>query len=91
MKLRGYRSGTAGGVSCAPSASSAEEFERGTGFSSRDSEGDAYQLLNASGQEEAARANLSNARAVQEAAEERLNLYRIADEALLVTVVRPAR
>jgi len=32
-----------------------------------------YQLLNASGQEEAARANLSNARAVQEAAEERVN------------------
>jgi outer membrane protein TolC len=32
-----------------------------------------YQLLNASGQEEAAQANLSNARAVQEAAEERLN------------------
>jgi outer membrane protein TolC len=32
-----------------------------------------YQLLNASGQEEAARANLSNARAVQQAAEERLN------------------
>ena len=32
-----------------------------------------YQLLNASGQEEAARANLSNAQAVQEAAEERLN------------------
>src|SRR6266436_415249 len=32
-----------------------------------------YQLLNASGQEEAARANLSNAQAVQRAAEERLN------------------
>jgi len=32
-----------------------------------------YQLLNASGQEEAARANLSNAHAVQQAAEERLN------------------
>ena len=32
-----------------------------------------YQLLNASGQEEAARANLSNAQAVQQAAEERLN------------------
>ena len=32
-----------------------------------------YELLNASGQEEAARANLSNAQAVQEAAEERLN------------------
>jgi len=31
-----------------------------------------YQLLNASGQEDAARANLSNARAVQQAAEERL-------------------
>ncbi|HET6931520.1 MAG TPA: TolC family protein [Candidatus Acidoferrum sp.] len=31
-----------------------------------------YQLLNASGQEEAARANLSNAQAVQQAAEERL-------------------
>jgi outer membrane protein len=32
-----------------------------------------YQLLNASGQEEAARANLSNAQAVQQASEERLN------------------
>jgi outer membrane protein len=32
-----------------------------------------YQLLNASGQEEAARANLSNAQAVQQAAKERLN------------------
>ena len=32
-----------------------------------------YQLLNAAGQEEAARANLSNAQAVQQAAEERLN------------------
>lgn len=32
-----------------------------------------YQLLNASGQEETARANLSNAQAVQQAAEERLN------------------
>jgi len=32
-----------------------------------------YQLLSASGQEEAARANLSNAQAVQQAAEERLN------------------
>jgi len=32
-----------------------------------------YQVLNASGQEEAARANLSNAQAVQQAAEERLN------------------
>src|SRR6201998_4354682 len=32
-----------------------------------------YRLLNASGQEEAARANLSNAQAVQQAAEERLN------------------
>ena len=32
-----------------------------------------YELLNASGQEEAARANLSNAQAVQQAAEERLN------------------
>src|SRR5258708_21290647 len=32
-----------------------------------------YQLLNASGQEEAAGANLSNAQAVQQAAEERLN------------------
>jgi outer membrane protein len=32
-----------------------------------------YQLLNATGQEEAARANLSNAQAVQQAAEERLN------------------
>ena len=32
-----------------------------------------YQLLNASGQEEAARANLSNAQVVQQAAEERLN------------------
>jgi outer membrane protein len=32
-----------------------------------------YQLLNTSGQEEAARANLSNAQAVQQAAEERLN------------------
>jgi outer membrane protein TolC len=32
-----------------------------------------YQLLNASGQEDAARANLSNAQAVQQAAEERLN------------------
>lgn len=32
-----------------------------------------YQLLNASGQEEAARASLSNAQAVQQAAEERLN------------------
>jgi ATP-dependent Clp protease ATP-binding subunit ClpB len=40
MKLRGYRSGSAGGVSCAPPASSAEEFDRGTGFSSHDSEGD---------------------------------------------------
>jgi ATP-dependent Clp protease ATP-binding subunit ClpB len=40
MKLRGYRSGSAGGVSCAPSASSAEEFDRGKSFSSRDSEGD---------------------------------------------------
>jgi outer membrane protein len=32
-----------------------------------------YELLSASGQEEAARANLSNAQAVQQAAEERLN------------------
>ncbi|HEX8895141.1 MAG TPA: TolC family protein, partial [Terriglobales bacterium] len=32
-----------------------------------------YQLLNASGQEDAARANLSNAQAVQQAAEDRLN------------------
>ena len=32
-----------------------------------------YQLLNAAGQEEAVRANLSNAQAVQQAAEERLN------------------
>src|ERR1700751_2848521 len=32
-----------------------------------------YQVLNASGQEDAARANLSNAQAVQQAAEERLN------------------
>ena len=32
-----------------------------------------YQVLNASGQEEVARANLSNAQAVQQAAEERLN------------------
>jgi outer membrane protein len=32
-----------------------------------------YRLLNASGQEQAARANLSNAQAVQQAAEERLN------------------
>jgi outer membrane protein len=32
-----------------------------------------YQFLNAAGQEEAARANLSNAQAVQQAAEERLN------------------
>jgi outer membrane protein len=32
-----------------------------------------YQLLNAAGQEEAARANLSNAQAVQQAAEDRLN------------------
>jgi outer membrane protein len=32
-----------------------------------------YQLLNASGQEDAARASLSNAQAVQQAAEERLN------------------
>src|ERR1700688_1492080 len=32
-----------------------------------------YQLLNASGQEEAARANLSNAQAVQQSAQERLN------------------
>ena len=32
-----------------------------------------YQLLNAAGQEDAARANLSNAQAVQQAAEERLN------------------
>src|SRR5258706_8844039 len=32
-----------------------------------------YQLLNASGQEEAALANLSNAQAVEQAAEERLN------------------
>jgi ATP-dependent Clp protease ATP-binding subunit ClpA len=40
MKFPGYRNGSAGGVSCAPSASSAEEFDRGTGFSSHDSEGD---------------------------------------------------
>jgi ATP-dependent Clp protease ATP-binding subunit ClpB len=40
MKLHGYRSGSTGGVSCAPSASSAEQFERGTGFSNHDSEGD---------------------------------------------------
>jgi ATP-dependent Clp protease ATP-binding subunit ClpA len=40
MKLRGYRSGSAGGASCAPSASWAEEFDRGTGFSSHNSEGD---------------------------------------------------
>jgi outer membrane protein len=32
-----------------------------------------YQLLNSSGQEEATRANLSNAQAVQQAAEARLN------------------
>src|SRR5690349_13301321 len=40
MKLRGYRSGSAGGVSCAPSTSSAEELDSGTGFSSHGSEGD---------------------------------------------------
>jgi ATP-dependent Clp protease ATP-binding subunit ClpB len=40
MKFPGYRNGSAGGVSCAPSASLAEEFDRGTGFSSHDSEGD---------------------------------------------------
>jgi ATP-dependent Clp protease ATP-binding subunit ClpB len=40
MKLRGYRSGSAGAVSCALSASSAEEFDRSTGFSNHDSEGD---------------------------------------------------
>jgi ATP-dependent Clp protease ATP-binding subunit ClpB len=40
MKFPGYRNGSAGGVSCAPSASSAEEFDSGTGFSSHDSEGD---------------------------------------------------
>src|SRR5258708_4149150 len=40
MKLPGYRSGSAGVVSCAPSASSPEEFGSCTGFSSHDSEGD---------------------------------------------------
>jgi ATP-dependent Clp protease ATP-binding subunit ClpA len=40
MKLPEYRNGSAGGVSCAASASSGEEFDRGTGFSSHDSEGD---------------------------------------------------
>ena len=38
MKFPGYRNGSAGGVSCAPSARSAEESESGTGFSSHDSE-----------------------------------------------------
>jgi ATP-dependent Clp protease ATP-binding subunit ClpB len=40
MKSRGYQSGSAGVVSCAPSAGWAEEFDCGTGFSSHDSEGD---------------------------------------------------
>jgi ATP-dependent Clp protease ATP-binding subunit ClpB len=40
MKLRGYQNGSAGGASFAPSARSAEEFDRGTSFSSHDSEGD---------------------------------------------------
>src|SRR6202171_2453071 len=40
MKLPGYRNCSAGGVFCAPSASSAEEFDRGTDFSIHDSEGD---------------------------------------------------
>src|SRR5258708_5926437 len=40
MKLPGYRSGSAGVVSCAPSASSPEEFGSCAGFSSHDSEGD---------------------------------------------------
>jgi ATP-dependent Clp protease ATP-binding subunit ClpB len=40
MKFPGYRNGSGGGVSCAPSASLAEEFDRGTGFSSHDGEGD---------------------------------------------------
>src|SRR5260370_17333690 len=40
MKLPGYWNGSAGGVSCAASGSSAEEFDRGRGFSSHDSEGD---------------------------------------------------
>jgi hypothetical protein len=49
MKSPGYRSGSAGGVSCAPSASSAEEFDGGTGFSSNDSEGGSYDNSNAIG------------------------------------------
>src|SRR5260221_2821615 len=40
MKVTGYRNGSAGGVSFAASASSAEEFDRGRGFSSHNSEGD---------------------------------------------------
>src|SRR6202140_5428308 len=40
MKLPGYRNCSAGGVFCAPSASSAEEFDRGTDFSIHYSEGD---------------------------------------------------
>src|SRR6266481_8032603 len=40
MKLPGYRNGSAGGISCAPSASLADEFGSCTGFSSHDSEGD---------------------------------------------------
>src|SRR5260370_5568964 len=40
MKLPGYRNGSAGGVACAQSASSPEEFRICTGFSSHDSEGD---------------------------------------------------
>src|ERR1700736_2125939 len=40
MKFPGYRNGSAGGVSCAPSASSAEEFDRGMDFSIYDCEGD---------------------------------------------------
>jgi ATP-dependent Clp protease ATP-binding subunit ClpA len=40
MKLLGYRNGSAGGVSCAPSASSPEEFGNCSGFSSHGSEGE---------------------------------------------------
>src|SRR6201987_585876 len=41
MKFLGYRNGSAGGVSYAPSASLPEAFGSRTGFSNRDSEGDA--------------------------------------------------
>src|SRR6201993_2607615 len=40
MKFLGYRNGSAGGVSYAPSASLPEAFGSRTGFSNRDSEGD---------------------------------------------------